>query len=117
MSAPPLEHAIALWAAVDLSAERHEALDRQALSIADNQQDSAVGREALKEVAAFRSAGGAAVAGLTDVCPNSCPGDPRFQEHTDGRAAASDRPGDQGLPGRSRRAHVSHKALTSLPPL
>lgn len=53
MEAPAdLSRAMGLWARVDLSAERHEALDGQALSIADNQQDSAVGREALKEVAA-----------------------------------------------------------------
>jgi homeobox protein cut-like len=51
MEAPAdLSRAVELWARVGLSAERHEALDAQALSIADNQQDSAVGREALKEV-------------------------------------------------------------------
>jgi len=49
-AAPHLAQALALWKGVDLTPERHETLDHQALGIADNQQDSAVGREALKEV-------------------------------------------------------------------
>ena len=47
---PSLELCIAVWAEVGLSAERHATLDNQAISISDNRQDSAVGREALKDV-------------------------------------------------------------------
>ena len=42
--------AITAWERVDLSAERHVNLDQQGLAIADNQEKSAEGREALKEV-------------------------------------------------------------------
>ena len=54
-TAPPpvvakLEAAIAVWTRADLSAERHIALDQQGLEIADNQERSAEGRDALKEV-------------------------------------------------------------------
>lgn len=42
--------AIEAWERADLSAERHVTLDGQGLQIADNQEKSAEGREALKEV-------------------------------------------------------------------
>ena len=45
-----LESTLAAWERVDLSAERHVALDQEGLSIADNQEKSAEGREHLKEV-------------------------------------------------------------------
>lgn len=45
-----LEATATAWARVDLSAERHVALDQQGLEMADNQEKSAEGREALKEV-------------------------------------------------------------------
>ena len=44
------ESAIEVWERVGLGAERHAALDEQGLAIADNQERSAEGREALKEV-------------------------------------------------------------------
>eukprot|EP00965_Chrysotila_dentata_P176656 5833782-Pleurochrysis_carterae.AAC.1 len=45
-----LEKVAAAWAKADLSAETYAALDKQGLEIADNQERSATGREALKEV-------------------------------------------------------------------
>lgn len=45
-----LDSAIVAWSRVDLSAERHVALDQQGLEIADNQEQTSQGREALKEV-------------------------------------------------------------------
>ena len=45
-----LEAAVGVWTRADLSAERHIALDQQGLEIADNQERSAEGRDALKEV-------------------------------------------------------------------
>ena len=45
-----LEAVAACWTHVDLSAERHIALDQKGLEIADNQELSAEGREKLKEV-------------------------------------------------------------------
>ena len=42
--------AIAAWERADLSDERHVTLDSQGLAIADAQEKSAEGREALKEV-------------------------------------------------------------------
>ena len=48
--ADSLDSAIVAWSRVDLSAERHVALDQQGLEIADNQEQTAQGREALKEV-------------------------------------------------------------------
>ena len=50
LSADALEAAIAAWERADLSDERHVTLDSQGLAIADNQEKSAEGREALKEV-------------------------------------------------------------------
>uniref|UniRef100_A0A7S2DFB3 Cux N-terminal domain-containing protein n=1 Tax=Haptolina brevifila TaxID=156173 RepID=A0A7S2DFB3_9EUKA len=45
-----LEATVDAWSRVDLSAERHAVLDQQGLEIADHQEQSAKGREALKEV-------------------------------------------------------------------
>jgi len=44
-----LKAALAAWSPVDLSATRHAALDKQGLEIADNQEQSAAGREVLKQ--------------------------------------------------------------------
>ena len=49
-AAAELASAVAAWERVDLSAERHVELDQQGLTIADNQEKSAEGREALKAV-------------------------------------------------------------------
>ena len=45
-----LKAALDAWSPVDLSAGRHAALDKQGLEIADNQEQSAAGRETLREV-------------------------------------------------------------------
>ena len=44
-----LKAALSAWSPVDLSATRHAALDKQGLEIADNQEQSAAGREVLKQ--------------------------------------------------------------------
>ena len=49
-SLPSLESSIAAWTRAEMSAERHVSLDQQGLEIADNQEKSKEGREALKEV-------------------------------------------------------------------